>query len=389
MRGWRNRQTRWIQVPVPERAWGFNSPLAHHEEPMNGSSPVTKVTVRARFSFLDGAGRVSAVRYLTARLRAGRGAGAHPAGILNSVAQQGDCRFSVGATAPVRGPRSPSRQRSARCGPAHRPDAAALVRLSTATATATATTASALREAAARAAEGPFSEGVHSAARPVRAPKVIFVFSGRGSQWVGMGGRGLLDREPAPDCWQFTLGRETWAAGDHLVGGRLVASGAMLLGRAPAGGPRGAARHGPRHLRPGPLPGPLVIGENGTRVQLVLRREVPDGGARARFYDVDRAVRRRGVDPVGAPAPGERSAGGVPGAEYAEYYGPLARGGVWPTGLRTAGCGASSRTPPVRGGPADLVSVMRDRCTGHRPARGRRLRDDCSPASPGPAICAR
>ena len=32
MRGWRNRQTRWIQVPVPERAWGFNSPLAHHEE---------------------------------------------------------------------------------------------------------------------------------------------------------------------------------------------------------------------------------------------------------------------------------------------------------------------------------------------------------------------
>lgn len=33
MRGWRNRQTRWIQVPVPERAWGFNSPLAHHRSP--------------------------------------------------------------------------------------------------------------------------------------------------------------------------------------------------------------------------------------------------------------------------------------------------------------------------------------------------------------------
>lgn len=33
MRGWRNRQTRWIQVPVPARAWGFNSPLAHQEEP--------------------------------------------------------------------------------------------------------------------------------------------------------------------------------------------------------------------------------------------------------------------------------------------------------------------------------------------------------------------
>src|SRR5690606_7576462 len=28
-REWRNRQTRWLQVPVPERAWGFNSPLAH------------------------------------------------------------------------------------------------------------------------------------------------------------------------------------------------------------------------------------------------------------------------------------------------------------------------------------------------------------------------
>lgn len=36
MRGWRNRQTRWIQVPVPERAWGFNSPLAHSGTPTNG-----------------------------------------------------------------------------------------------------------------------------------------------------------------------------------------------------------------------------------------------------------------------------------------------------------------------------------------------------------------
>lgn len=34
MRGWRNRQTRWIQVPVPERAWGFNSPLAHQRKPL-------------------------------------------------------------------------------------------------------------------------------------------------------------------------------------------------------------------------------------------------------------------------------------------------------------------------------------------------------------------
>ncbi|GEM_PF-4354670 len=29
-REWRNRQTRTVQVRVPERAWGFNSPLAHH-----------------------------------------------------------------------------------------------------------------------------------------------------------------------------------------------------------------------------------------------------------------------------------------------------------------------------------------------------------------------
>ena len=27
---WRNWQTRRIQVPVSERTWGFNSPLAHY-----------------------------------------------------------------------------------------------------------------------------------------------------------------------------------------------------------------------------------------------------------------------------------------------------------------------------------------------------------------------
>ena len=32
MREWRNRQTRTVQVRVPERVWGFNSPLAHHDE---------------------------------------------------------------------------------------------------------------------------------------------------------------------------------------------------------------------------------------------------------------------------------------------------------------------------------------------------------------------
>ncbi len=30
MREWRNRQTRTVQVRVPVRAWGFNSPLAHY-----------------------------------------------------------------------------------------------------------------------------------------------------------------------------------------------------------------------------------------------------------------------------------------------------------------------------------------------------------------------
>ena len=28
-REWRNWQTRWLQVPVFERTWGFKSPLAH------------------------------------------------------------------------------------------------------------------------------------------------------------------------------------------------------------------------------------------------------------------------------------------------------------------------------------------------------------------------
>ena len=26
-------QTRWLQVPVPARAWGFKSPLAHEQNP--------------------------------------------------------------------------------------------------------------------------------------------------------------------------------------------------------------------------------------------------------------------------------------------------------------------------------------------------------------------
>jgi hypothetical protein len=30
LREWRNWQTRTVQVRVPERAWGFKSPLAHN-----------------------------------------------------------------------------------------------------------------------------------------------------------------------------------------------------------------------------------------------------------------------------------------------------------------------------------------------------------------------
>ena len=38
-REWRNRQTRTVQVRVPERAWGFNSPLAHITTTAPGSGP--------------------------------------------------------------------------------------------------------------------------------------------------------------------------------------------------------------------------------------------------------------------------------------------------------------------------------------------------------------
>ena len=38
-REWRNRQTRTVQVRVPERVWGFNSPLAHQHDRL--SSPGT------------------------------------------------------------------------------------------------------------------------------------------------------------------------------------------------------------------------------------------------------------------------------------------------------------------------------------------------------------
>lgn len=60
MRGWRNRQTRWIQVPVPERAWGFNSPLAHqeHRSRCNDEKVGTMKMVSAFSLFPAPAGRV-------------------------------------------------------------------------------------------------------------------------------------------------------------------------------------------------------------------------------------------------------------------------------------------------------------------------------------------
>lgn len=54
-REWRNRQTRWLQVPVPERAWGFNSPLAHS----GGTAPDRGLMSRVG-GFLVGRGRSGA-----------------------------------------------------------------------------------------------------------------------------------------------------------------------------------------------------------------------------------------------------------------------------------------------------------------------------------------
>lgn len=39
MRKWRNWQTRWLQVPVIARSWGFKSPLAHKESLFKGCEP--------------------------------------------------------------------------------------------------------------------------------------------------------------------------------------------------------------------------------------------------------------------------------------------------------------------------------------------------------------
>src|SRR5687768_11995280 len=47
-RKWRNWQTRWIQVPVPARVWGFNSPLSHQLLRSLGSIRPLPVATRMR-----------------------------------------------------------------------------------------------------------------------------------------------------------------------------------------------------------------------------------------------------------------------------------------------------------------------------------------------------
>ncbi|MEY4997160.1 MAG: hypothetical protein RLY59_564 [Actinomycetota bacterium] len=47
-------QTRWLQVPVPARAWGFKSPLAHEQTPgvMPGVLPLkTRISLEKIGSF--------------------------------------------------------------------------------------------------------------------------------------------------------------------------------------------------------------------------------------------------------------------------------------------------------------------------------------------------
>jgi hypothetical protein len=44
LREWRNWQTRWLQVPVLARVWGFKSPLAHARAVCENSAHQRKVT---------------------------------------------------------------------------------------------------------------------------------------------------------------------------------------------------------------------------------------------------------------------------------------------------------------------------------------------------------
>lgn len=51
MREWRNWQTRWLQVPVLARVWGFKSPLAHtqtEEQVREKVSPFSDSMIRVR-----------------------------------------------------------------------------------------------------------------------------------------------------------------------------------------------------------------------------------------------------------------------------------------------------------------------------------------------------
>ena len=43
VREWRNWQTRWLQVPVLARVWGFKSPLAHHHDDGESGYPGSRL----------------------------------------------------------------------------------------------------------------------------------------------------------------------------------------------------------------------------------------------------------------------------------------------------------------------------------------------------------
>ena len=45
---WRNWQTRWLQVPVSVRTWGFKSPLAHHYHSLGDLPPRHRRSRRCR-----------------------------------------------------------------------------------------------------------------------------------------------------------------------------------------------------------------------------------------------------------------------------------------------------------------------------------------------------